>query len=460
MRTALWIWLGLAAAVALVVCARLWRRLGSRLVLASALPPALLVLALANFMGPLERRSWMVDVTKNRRNTLSSITEGVVDRAREEVRITAFFVPGEPGWETASAVIKAYERLSPRVKVRFVNPEQQPGLARKYEIEFFGQVVIEGAGRRERANFADEIDVTGAILRLTRDRAPRLCFVTGHGERVPDEITGLNELGRALDRSQMEFKTVSLARATTPLEGCDAAVVLGAKVPLLPEERDRWRAYLGGEGKAMVLLEAGGPDMSAWLPAGISVGEQPVSDAESGLVDDPEAVVAGIFGASSAITRDLAPVFLLNPLPLAIDRDPQGEGGVSIAKLLITTPTARIGDRQGTLLLAAGYDRSGIVPDGEGGRTRISRSRVFVLGDVDWVLDGQVELLDNRRLLGNALEWLVRQENLIDIASRPVNPPVLLTSSDSRSVLLSSVVLPPAVLLTIGVVVAWARRKR
>jgi hypothetical protein len=119
-----------------------------------------------------------------------------------------------------------------------------------------------------------------------------------------------------------------------------------------------------------------------------------------------------------------------------------------------------MGDRQGTLLLAAGYDRSGIVPDGEGGRTRISRSRVFVLGDVDWVLDGQVELLDNRRLLGNALEWLVRQENLIDIASRPVNPPVLLTSSDSRSVLLSSVVLPPAVLLTIGVVVAWARRKR
>ena len=460
MKIALSLWLLLAGAATLVGGVRLWKRLGARMFLRATLLPLSLVLALAAVIGPLERRSWMADLTHNRRNTLSPLSAKVISQVTEEVRISAFFLPGKLGWENPTAVVKAYERLSPRVKVRFVDPNQRPGIARDYGVDYFGQVVVEGGGRRELANFADEIDVTGAILRVTRANEPQLCFVSGHGEQLPDGPAHVAEIGRALARSHIRTKTVSLAATENALAGCDAAVVLGAKVAPLPTERDRWQAFLQQNGKALILLEAGGPAMDAWLPAGVHVGEQPVSDRDAGLVDDPEAVVAGMFGSSNPVTRDLAPVFLLNPRPVTLDRDPQGEGGVSVSRLLTTGPTAKVGDRQDSYLLAAAYDRSKVEGVGQtGAGSRIDRTRVVVLGDADWALDGQIELLDNRRLLANAVEWLVQQENLIDIASRPVDPPVLLQTSDRRSVLLGSVVVPPAALLTIGAAVAWRRRK-
>lgn len=458
MKIAILVWLALAAAATIVGSIRLWRQLGARVFLRAAIPPLALIAVLAYIMAPLERRSWMADLTSNRRNTLSPLSEKVMKRVATDVRVSAFFIPGKQGWENPTAVIKAYERLSSRVKVRFVDPNQQPAIAKEHGVEYFGQVVVEGGGRRELANFADEIDVTGAIVRLTRAGEPQLCFVGGHGERVPGEGVELDEFGRALARSHVRTKTISLAATEDSFAGCDAAMVLGAKVPPLPAERERWQAFLQRDGKAMVLLEAGGPAMDAWLPAGMHVGEQSVSDRDSGLVDDPEAVVAGVFGSSSPVTRDLAPVFLLNPRPVVLDRDPQGEGGVSVSQLLMTGPTAKAGDRQDSYLLAAAYDRSG-VENQPGCGSRIGRTRVVALGDADWVLDGQIELLDNRRLLANAVEWLVQQENLIDIGSRPVEPPVLLRGSDSRSVLLGSVVLPPSVLLCIGAAVAWRRRK-
>jgi hypothetical protein len=458
MKIALLTWLGLAAVATLFGSIRLRRRLGARMFLRAAVPPLVLIAALAYVMAPLERRSWMADLTQNRRNTLSALSAKVIARARDEVRVSAFFIPGQPGWENPTAVVKAYERLSSKVKVRFIDPNQRPAMAKEYGVDYFGQVVVEGSGRRELANFADEIDVTGAILRLTRTGDPQLCFITGHGERVPGDGAGVGELTRSLERSHLRVKTVALAATEEALSGCDAAIVLGAKVPPLPAERERWQAFLQRDGKALVLLETGGPAMDAWLPAGIHVGEQPVSDRESGLVDDPEAVVAGVFGSANPVTRDLAPVFLLNPRPVIVDRDPEGEGGVSLSKLLMTGPTAKVGDRQEAFLLATGYDRSGIEHQ-DAGSSRISRSRVVVIGDADWALDGQIEHLDNRHLLGNAIEWLVQQENLVDIASRPVDPPVLLRGTDSRSLLLTNVVLPPSALLTIGAAVAWRRRK-
>jgi len=458
MKYALWIWLSVASASAAVGSVRLWRRLGSRLFLRAVIPPVALIGILASAMGPLERRSWTVDLSSNHRNTLSSVSTKVVAGVKDEVRVSAFFVPGKSGWENPTAVIKAYRHLSPRVKVRFVDPNQRPALARQYGVDYFGQVIVESGGRREVANFADEIDVTGAILRSIRSRDPQLCFISGHGERLPDDGVGVDDLRRSLERSHMQMRRVSLAATENSLAGCDAAIVLGAKVPPLPAERARWQVFLQTGGKAMVLLAAGGSAMDAWLPSGMHVGEKPVSDRDSGLVEDPSAVVAGVFASSSPVTRDLAPVFLLNPRPLTLDRDPQGADGVSVSRLLVTSPTAKVGDRSDSYLLAAAYDRSKVEHQAAAG-SRIERTRVLVVGDVDWALDGQIELLDNRRLLANAVEWLVDQENLIDIASRPVDPPVLLRGSDTRSILIGSVVLPPSILLALGSAVAWRRRK-
>lgn len=219
MSVVLWVWLACATGAIALGTVRLWRRLSPRMFLRLAVPPVALAATLACAIAPLERRSWMADLTEDRRNSLSSLSKKVIDQADQDVRISAFFVPNRPGWERPTTLIKGYERLSSRVKVRFVDPNKRPGLARQYGVQFFGQVVAEGRGRREIANFADEIDVTGAVLRLTRQGDPHLCFVTGHGERRIGEGAELDEMQRGLSRSHMRTRTISLAATVNRLTG-------------------------------------------------------------------------------------------------------------------------------------------------------------------------------------------------------------------------------------------------
>jgi ABC-type uncharacterized transport system involved in gliding motility auxiliary subunit len=83
------------------------------------------------------------------------------------------------------------------------------------------------------------------------------------------------------------------------------------------------------------------------------------------------------------------------------------------------------------------------------GTSRLATNEVSQLG-------GQIANLD---LFVNSASWLVGDDELISIRPRPTDTRTLVLSAAQRNfIMLSSIVLVPALVLAMGILVWWGRR--
>jgi hypothetical protein len=86
-------------------------------------------------------------------------------------------------------------------------------------------------------------------------------------------------------------------------------------------------------------------------------------------------------------------------------------------------------------------------------------ARIILIGDADWVANGNLGAFFNRELLVNALHWLTGSEDLIVGAPKRLRASRLdMTTADQRNLFRFGVLLLPEALL-IGGIVVWLRRK-
>jgi len=85
--------------------------------------------------------------------------------------------------------------------------------------------------------------------------------------------------------------------------------------------------------------------------------------------------------------------------------------------------------------------------------------RVVFVGDVAFASNNLVNLLGNKQLLSNAVNWLTANEDLIQIQAKSANDQSLVLSNTQLNILLyGSAVFLPLVVLGAGVLVWWQRR--
>jgi ABC-type uncharacterized transport system involved in gliding motility auxiliary subunit len=86
-------------------------------------------------------------------------------------------------------------------------------------------------------------------------------------------------------------------------------------------------------------------------------------------------------------------------------------------------------------------------------------ARIVLVGDSDWVVNGNLEAFFNREFFANAVHWLMGSEDLIVGPQKTLRASRLdMTTADQRNLFRFGVLLLPEVLL-IGGIVAWLRRK-
>ena len=115
-----------------------------------------------------------------------------------------------------------YKALSPHFKYQFVDPNQKPEVAQEFGAKHMGDVIVAYGirkvpfGCRRARRPSREEDVTGAILKLTSDKAKKVCFVTGHGEKsLTDGCAGwLHPGGAGLKKETYTTETINLSRRT------------------------------------------------------------------------------------------------------------------------------------------------------------------------------------------------------------------------------------------------------
>ena len=190
--TAMLWWPLVAAGIVLVVLSALpWlagarRKVGARTMSygLNALVSILLVLGVVGFVEALSaRHSYRVDLTENKRRSLSPQTVSVLRGLKSDVNMVGFFRADQPGKRVAEDLFKQYAGYAgKKLTWKIVDPDSDPALARRYGIESYGTIVLETKARSEKVLDAEEEKLTNGLLKVTREGKRSVYVVQGHGE--------------------------------------------------------------------------------------------------------------------------------------------------------------------------------------------------------------------------------------------------------------------------------------
>ncbi|HXM57351.1 MAG TPA: GldG family protein [Candidatus Dormibacteraeota bacterium] len=446
-------------------------------------PGSLGVLATAAVIGALvagnviaSRSTQAADLTGSGLYTLSPRSVTVARQLDADLTVTGFFRPDQQqARHDVETLLDLYRQRSPRVRVRFVDPDQNAGLALSLGVKAAGSVVLQfrskppavlGAGQQS------ESDLTAAILRLESTRSPTVCWATGDGERDlrdANEVSGYSAVADLLRTSSYRTQDVLLAQQAVPA-ACDVLAVLQLSRPLSDAGVAAIRDYLARGGKLLLALD---PWLDQRVVASANAVLQPYGAAfEGSLVVEPDPAHAATDDATipvvytygaSPITIDLDGRYVF--LPQATPITGAAVPGVTAVDLAATTDRAYAIPQQRTDLARRSTDRPGpfvLLRSIEQRRAQ---------GDTRIVASGTSAMAENRTmppsasgsnpdLLLASLDWLTEQNSLIAIGPKPASAqPLALGSRGLAWNVVLTAVLLPLLVAAAGAVVALRRRR-
>jgi ABC-type uncharacterized transport system involved in gliding motility auxiliary subunit len=479
-----WLWWGLLGVGLVLVLASLVVHLGGLRTTLRArsarygINTAVMVLLLLGIIGIVEavsyRHNWRSDLTENKRFSLAPQTIELLRNLKDDVNAVAFFRSDQPGKRVAEDLLKQYARYSNgKLTWRVVDPDREPGLARRYAVEAYGTVVLETKERSEKVPDAEEEKLTNGLVKLTRAGKRVVYVAQGHGEH---EITntdrpGFSEAKGALERANYEVRPLALLRQDKVPD--DAAVVImpGPRTELLAPELDALDKYLGRSGKLLIMVNPtilGGAQVEGLrrflTKYGFELGDNLIIEPNPigrlfGI--GPEVPIVQQYEAHP-ITRDMAGISTLFPLTRTVAGVKTLPAGVSVLPLAKTSPESW-GETDRASLQAGQVkpdpqDLKGPLP--VAAVATKDKARIVVFGTSNLAANQFLNLQGNRDFFLNAVSWLAEQEDLISIRPRDARQtPVFLTSQQAQAVFLIPVVLVPALVLVGGIWTVVRRRR-
>ncbi len=434
-----------------------------------------LILGVANFLA--DRYSQRLDLTANRFYSLSEVTLKVLSEVKEPIEVYAFYTQGDPGRQQAQDLLKEYSTKNPNIRVRFVDPDQEPGLAREMGVTTSGTTIFKVGDRTQQTLGNSEVDFTGTLVRLLNPAQKKVYFLTGHGEHSIDDFSpnGYSQLKDTLEKFGYLATSLNLLTSNTVPDDAMVLVVSASRQPLLDQEKKAIADYLDKGGDMIVMAE---PRIGSSPPPSLNdlVDRYGVRFTD-GVIIDPErfagrdirlTVVAEYeFTTITTGLQGLATVF---PTTAAVITTTQTVTGAirtlftktSQGSWVTTAPESgtfdpQRGDIRGPLSNAAtvDYKRPGTESDPDAPDTRI-----VLIGDSDFAANQWVSQVPaNMDFFLNALNWLTSSQELLGIAPKTQDVrSVFLTSAQQNLVFLSSTLVIPLLVLAAGGIVWWRRR--
>ncbi len=337
------------------------------------------IIGLINFLGV--RYGVQIDLTENQLFTLSPQSQQVVRNLDQSVKVWVFESPANPADQE---LLENYRRYGSNLEFEFVDPQLQPELAQKFNVNYIGEVYLEYGNQRElvqtisqgeQGERLSEVQLTNAIERITGDRTDKVYFLQGHGER-PLEASdegGLSQAVSALEAKNFTVEPLNLAEQPAVPDDASLIVIAGPKRALFEPEVQALEDYLADGGSLLVMID---PDTNPGLEPllsdwGVMLTNQIVIDASGqGLVGlGPATPLVTQYG-DHPITQDFGTGFSIYPLAQPVDTQPVE--GIKETPLVVTSPQTwaentpeqqplefneQEGDRPGPLVLGVALSR-------------------------------------------------------------------------------------------------------
>src|SRR6266545_5322385 len=156
------------------------RRLPSLAYAGAVVAATLCLAALANVALVLHDVHF--DLTREGVFTPSKQAETVVDRLRQDVKLTYFYQAQDQEGRRAKDMVEVLGRRNPRLHVRTIDPDKQPTVADTYGVRIYNAAVLETDGRRIQVMSTDENQIALGILRVVREQVTTVCSLRGKAE--------------------------------------------------------------------------------------------------------------------------------------------------------------------------------------------------------------------------------------------------------------------------------------
>ena len=271
---------------------------------------ALAIAVGVNYVASRQNKRW--DLTANQQNSLSEQTVKVLHSLQGPVKFTVFDRQTE--FDRFRNRLGEYGYHSTQVTVEYIDPDTRPVVAKEYEIQQYGTVVVEYMGRRERVTSDSEQDLTNGLIKALSDKQRKVYFLQGHGEKEPNdtERDGYSALSGILRSDNYLVERLVLAQQKAVPADATVVIVGGPTSDILPAELDMLKAYLARAGKLMVLLDPPLGEAPKQLPNvealikewGVTLGNNVIVDV-SGATNEPRIAVAATYPLH-AITEQFA----------------------------------------------------------------------------------------------------------------------------------------------------------
>jgi len=477
------------------------RRLPSLAYAGAVVAATLCLAALANVALVLHDVHF--DLTREGVFTPSKQAETVVDRLRQDVKLTYFYQAQDQAGRRAKDMVEVLGRRNPRLRVRTVDPDKQPTVADTYGVRIYNAAVLETDGRRIQVMSTDENQIALGILRVVREQVTTVCFMEGHDEYPMENFEfhthfegvashshgdgssalvqmrahGAGRLRRALESLGYDVRKIIPATLTAIPADCAVVIDVNPRTTYLPGESELLLGYLARGGSALLMYDLGfvlEPRLATGLASlGIAVDQEVVIDPLDHYSTDPEVVAVPVY-EQHPITRNIALTFFPGVRSLTLRPPPPGVASAPLFRSSTESYTRQVqavSERQpgGNV----GAARSPAAPAGagrrvlgaaiEGTRPGVGPAakpfRLVVVGDADFASNSFLPYMANSDLALAMVRWLVREERASSVTVRmPVPPLVLLTKSQMQRIFLVIEVLLPFGVVALGAVVWWRRR--
>jgi len=446
------------------------------------------IVVLVNYLvQQLPATARFYDWSEGQINTLSPEAVSAVQQLPQPVKAIGFYSSSASFRLTNDKeVFDRFRDVAPdKFSYEFVDPFADPVRARAYDINTDGTVILEMGDQRQELSFVSDTEVASALVRLSNPVSRAVYFVTGHGEADVADTSeaGLSHVANLLENQNYTLQPLNLEVTSTIPSDARAIVIAGPQVPLTAQAVETLKQYLANhQDVALIVMldplvqteyEAGQADpLTEYLASdwGVVMRDDVIVDLYNSALTAQGQNVLWPFNngyETSPITaklEDIGSVFLLarsisttvgagaiTHTPL-IKTDDRAWGETNLEELsAAASPAAGAEDTAGPLTMALSAEDTG------------RQTRLVVFGDSDFARNQVANNAStaNAALFVSSLNWALKDETLINLTPRTPTQRTLqpIDALTGNGILFVTVILMPALVLVLGGVVWFLRRR-
>ncbi|MDE3178324.1 MAG: GldG family protein, partial [Acidobacteriota bacterium] len=214
----------------------------------------LAIVVLCNWF--VSRNDHHLDLTPNKKFSLSPETKKLLKGL--DTPVTLYDFDRQNAFGQQRDLLRLYSSASNKVSVKYVDPNRDPALAKRFGVQNTGSIYVASGARHMQASDTTEAGITNALIRLLKGEKT-IYFVSGQGERDPSDTgrDGYSDFKQALDNENSQVKSLVLLQTMKIPADCSILVIAGPKNDYLPQEVSVIENYLKDGGRLLMMLDPG-----------------------------------------------------------------------------------------------------------------------------------------------------------------------------------------------------------